>query len=102
MLAGPKCFRKHAWRSGHICNAFLQDRILFLLSRESWNSDFAELYETFFQGRRFTEFDLFGPLDEFQLDLEVESVAHRQLRLTLMPKLCSSCKALLLFARKRE
>jgi hypothetical protein len=64
---------------------FFQDRILFLLGRESWNSNFAELYEAFFHGSRFSEFDLFSPVDEFRLRLEVESAAHRHLRLTLMP-----------------
>jgi hypothetical protein len=43
------------------------------------------LYESFFHGRRFSEFDLSSPEDEFRLELELESAAHRHFRLTLMP-----------------
>jgi hypothetical protein len=85
LLARLKFFHKHAWRDGFMRDAFCQDRLLFLLGRECWNADFAELYESFFHGRRFTEFDLFSPEDEFRMELEMESEAHRHLRLTLMP-----------------
>jgi hypothetical protein len=66
MLARMKFFPKHAWRLGGMRDNFLQDRILFLLGRESWASDFAELYEDFFHGSRFSELDLFAPIDEFR------------------------------------
>ncbi len=69
MLARLKFFHTHAWRNGFVRDAFLQVRILFLLGRECWNADFAELFETFFLGRRFTEFDLFSPEDEFRMEL---------------------------------
>jgi hypothetical protein len=64
---------------------FFQAWILFLLGRESWASDFVELYEDFFHGSRFSELDLFAPIDEFRLRLELESIEHRRLRLSLMP-----------------
>jgi hypothetical protein len=85
MLARLKIFQKHVWRAGHMREVFFQDRILFLLGRECWSSNFAELYEAFFHGSQFREFDLFSPTDEFRIRLEVELAAHRHLRLTLMP-----------------
>jgi hypothetical protein len=85
MCARLKFFHKHAWKNGRMRDLFLQDRILYLLGRECWNDDFSNLYEAFFHGRRYTEFDLFSPLNEFRMELELESVAHRHLRLTLMP-----------------
>ncbi len=85
LLARFKFFQKHAWKVGQIRDSFYQDRILFLLGQECWASDFAEIYEAFFQGSRFSEFDLFSPVDEFRTRLEAESIEHRNLRLTLMP-----------------
>jgi hypothetical protein len=85
MLARLKFFHKHVWNVGHMLDSFYHNRILFLLGRECWALDFAELYEAFFHGSRFSEFDIFAPVDEFTLRLKAESEEHRNLRLTLMP-----------------
>jgi hypothetical protein len=78
-------FRRCTRTAGFMQRVMCEDRSLFLLGQESWNSDFESLYESLFPRRRFAELDLFSESDDHAASLARESNSLRETRLFMMP-----------------
>ncbi len=85
IIARFRFFQKHARSNTFMRTVLSEDRRLFLLNQICWNSDFRELYEGFLPTNVFSELDLFDPHDDLRGQVEAESSARRDLRLSLMP-----------------
>ncbi len=85
IIARFRFFQKHARSNTFMRTVLFEDRRLFLLNQICWNSDFRELYEGFLSNSVFSELDLFDPQDDLRVQVQAESSARRDLRLSLMP-----------------
>jgi hypothetical protein len=78
-------FRRCTQNAGFMRSVMCEDRSLFLLGQDSWNSDFQVLYESLFPRRRFAEIDLFSENENHAVELARESNTLREARLFMMP-----------------